>query len=91
MALALPPIFRRRGARILLGFFAVVLVIAYAFPDSSGQVSQYFNGLSIPLQKRALKYGSNGLAYDWVIGERVHPIEELMENGRVKWEGLLKG
>lgn len=91
MSIPIIRLFKRRGAKISLALFAVIFLLAYAFPDSApSRVSQYLNGPSVPKRKPALLYDSNGLAYNWTVGERAHPIEELMEKGRNKWQRLLK-
>ncbi|KAK1922899.1 glycosyl transferase family 90-domain-containing protein [Papiliotrema laurentii] len=89
--MSLSRIFRRRASRVLVFLFVGLLIVLFALPgSSSSRFSQYFPGGSYAPPKTVLQYGKNGLAGNWTLGDRIHPIEELMERGRIKWANLLR-
>lgn len=79
--------FRRRTPLLALVIFAGLVFLALPQTGPSS-ITDYFQ-TATPLAKRVLTYDDNGLANGWEIGQRKHPIEELMERGRQRWSNLL--
>jgi len=85
MLLPVARLFRRTGAKavfVLIVGALTLFVLSVSIPD---RLSHYV----APKHNSGLSYGENGLAHNFISGQAVHPIEELMARGRAKWEDLI--
>ena len=90
MPIPIVRLFMRRGAKFSAILFVFLLLVVYTFPATQQTPISSFFGAGHSTHKRALDYGVGGLASNWTIGARTHPIEELMARGKAQWESLMK-
>ena len=76
---------KRRSTLLALVIFTGFLLTVY--PPASLSGAQIGGHAAKPT---VLQYSSNGLANGWEVGQRTHPIQELMQLGKERWEALLE-
>jgi hypothetical protein len=85
MSAILARFYRRKSSLYILVIFTGLLLIAY---PRQGPFS--FNNALQTARPTVLQYDSNGLANGWEVGQRTHPIQELIDLGKQRWKNLLE-
>lgn len=84
MSVPIARLFRRKTSLLALVIFTGLLLVAYPRQGPFG-----FN-IGVPdVKPTVLQYRRDGLANGWEVGQRTHPIQELIDLGRERWKALL--